>query len=165
MNTTQIQGTNGPLPQVLNAPLFQDNSRQLEINTAFLKADFEEAMSLFGVKVKKVYLYKQGRYFKAPCIEYRLAVNGKERALALYASFFASYYNDYGELVGTEKNYQVYNGLPFKFYLNKPLKHFEEYAKTLDRERINYFKKLAYDIINEAMHTQQWNHQYQATNR
>ena len=90
MNTTQIQATNGPLPQALNAPLFQDNSKQLEINTAFLKADFEDSMSQFGVKVKKVCLYKQGKHFKAPCIEYRLAVNGKERALALYASFFVS---------------------------------------------------------------------------
>lgn len=90
MNTTQIQATNGPLPQAPNAPLFQDNSKQLEINTAFLKADFEDSMSHFGVKVKKVCLYKKGRYFKAPCIEYRLAVNGKERALALYASFFVS---------------------------------------------------------------------------
>ncbi len=64
-----------------------------------------------------------------------------------------------------DKNFQVLSGLPYKFYLNKPVKHFEEYAKTRNKERINYFKELAYNIINEAIHTQQWNYQYQATNR
>ena len=57
-----------------------------------------------------------------------------------------------------DKNFQVLNGLPFKFYLNKPLKHFEEYAKTLYKETIKYFKKLEDDFIDEVIHILQWNY-------
>jgi len=48
------------------------------------------------VKATHTAFHKSGRHFKAPSIEFTLAVAGKEKALALFASFFTAVYDRNG---------------------------------------------------------------------